>query len=669
MGARARGAARRNAVGRWLLIQTMSRPALLVAAVFFAAPSCAQDADRRPLTLDDWGAVKSPHSPRYSPDGEQLLYSFDGQVYLATDESDTPKQLTPDEAGGWSARWSADGESIYYLSDLGEGTQLYRKPLVGKQLDDDLSAVQLTQFENGVSSANLSPDENQLLFRISDDRLRGEPEKPEPIVVTRRHFKRDAGHGYITDGSLNHLHVYDIETNQMRQLTSGNFDDGGGAWSPDSRSIVFASNRQEVPDTDYRADIFVLDLEDDSLRRLTDNSRQKFSPSFSADGKTIAYLSSADGVYSLNRIAVVPTDGGEPRILTQDFDRMIWLYRWSPDGKWIYFQYDNRGSSSLARVNVETGHIESLITNEQNIRAFDVSATGAVAFASLSGVTGPDLYQLKEQRTTAITKANREFFDAVTLGEKSRVTASSADGVMVDAFITLPTNYEQGKSYPAVLHIHGGPVDQFAWGFSFESQYYANNGYVVIEPNPRGSSGRGQAYINAIYRAWGVPDFDDVMATVDYAIEKGFADPDRLVVTGYSYGGYMTNVAITETNRFKAAVSAAGHSLIEANVGHDMYSQWYFWELGEPWKNRELYNVHSPYLRVDNVTTPTLFYCGRVDWNVPLLNSELMYQALQVLGIDSELVIYPGSHHGGWSEDFEKDALARTVEWFDRYTQ
>lgn len=632
-----------------------------------AGPSCAQDADKRPMTVDDVGAVKSPYSPEYSPDGERLLYHFDDQVYLASDDPAAPRQVTTGEAGGWSARWSADGESIYFLSDLGEGTQLYRQ-----SVDDGGEAEQVTWFENGVASANLSPSGKlRLLVHASDDQLRGELEEPEPIVVTRRHFKRDAGHGYITDGSLNHLHVYDIESRELRRLTSGNFNDGDGNWSPNGKHIVFASNRQAVPDSDYRADIFVIDVDanEPAPRRLTDDSRTKSSPTFSPDGKTIAFLSAEDGVYALHRIAVIPAEGGEARLLTSDFDRAIWDYRWSPDGKWIYFQFDNRGASSLGRVSVESGHMESLITGEQTVGSFDVSSSGAIAFVSSTGATGPNLYRHHRERTVAITDLNREFFESVTLGEKRKVTVTSTDGVTVDTFITLPTNYRAGRSYPAVLHIHGGPVGQFAWGFNFEPQFYANNGYVVIEPNPRGSSGRGQAFMRAIYQQWGVPDYDDVIAAVDYAIGEGIADPDRLVVTGFSYGGYMTNVAITETERFVAAVSGAGHSLIEANVGHDMYSQWYFWELGEPWENRELYDVHSPYLRVANVSTPTLFYGGRVDWNVPVLNAELMYQALQVLGVESQLVVYPDSHHGGWSEDFEKDALTRTVEWFDRYAK
>jgi len=217
--------------------------------------------------------------------------------------------------------------------------------------------------------------------------------------------------------------------------------------------------------------------------------------------------------------------------------------------------------------------------------------------------------------------------------------------------------------------MHGGPVDQFSWGYDFDTQYLAANGYVVIEPNPRGSTGHGQDFVRAIYRSWGISDYPDVIAAIDYAVDHGYSDPEKLAVTGYSYGGYMTNVVITNTTRFKAAAAGAGHSLIAANVGHDMYQQWYSWELGLPWENRDLYDEMSPLLRVGNVTTPTLFLGGRKDWNVPILNSELFYQALKMKGIDTRLIVYPDTHHDDWSEDFEQDYLRRVVAWFDHYVK
>jgi dipeptidyl aminopeptidase/acylaminoacyl peptidase len=189
----------------------------------------------------------------------------------------------------------------------------------------------------------------------------------------------------------------------------------------------------------------------------------------------------------------------------------------------------------------------------------------------------------------------------------------------------------------------------------------------VVEPNPRGSTGRGRDFVRAIYRTWGITDYDDVIAAVDHAVAAGYADPDRLAVFGYSYGGYMTNTVITRTDRFKAAASGAGHSLIVANYGHDIYQKWYNWELGVPWENREKYDALSPLLQAGKVTTPTIFLGGREDWNVPVLNAELFYQSLRRRGIDTQLVVYPDTHHGDWSAEFEKDYAERVLGWFDKY--
>jgi dipeptidyl aminopeptidase/acylaminoacyl peptidase len=210
-------------------------------------------------------------------------------------------------------------------------------------------------------------------------------------------------------------------------------------------------------------------------------------------------------------------------------------------------------------------------------------------------------------------------------------------------------------------------VGQFAYGYDFTAQYLAANGYVVVQPNPRGSTGRGQDYIRAIYRTWGITDYDDIIAAVDHVISLGYADPDRLAVFGYSYGGYMTNTVITRTNRFKAAASGAGHSLIVAHYGHDIYQKWYNWELGVPWENQDKYTRLSPLAQAGKVETPTLFLGGRDDWNVPVLNAELFYQSLRQRGVETQLVVYPKTHHSGWSEDFDKDYLQRVRQWFDRH--
>jgi dipeptidyl aminopeptidase/acylaminoacyl peptidase len=649
---------------------TLLNLTLIVAFIVNPARAADEPSDQgsRRITLADFGAVHSPRSPRISPDGSRITYVHAGQIFLVSADDPEPRPITSSATEAWGHRWAADGDSIYFLSSRDDTTQIYKLPI-----DEPGEATQLTFFKHGVASINLSPDEQRVLLEIGDNELRevADDAEPQPFVITRRQFKRDSGNGYIVEGDTKHLYVYDIETRGMTQITSGIYDERDAAWSPDGSSIVFVSNREKEPDAGYRTDLWIVAAgsteEEAALVRLTNTSLPKHSPAFSPDGESIAYLTAEDGVYGVYHLALIPAAGGEPRVLTAVLDRWVTSFEYSKDGEWIYFGYYDSGARDLARVRVSDGKIEKLIDDDQVVRSFDVSETGVIAAAVNNHNDATDIYSLRRGRLTRLTDLNRGFFEEHDLGDKVKVSFENPVGTRIEAFITTPPDYEPGRAYPAILHIHGGPQGQFSWGFSFKPQFFAGKGYVVIEPNPRGSLGRGQDFLRAIYRGWGVPDYDDVIAAVDYAVAEGIADPDRLAVTGYSYGGYMTNVVITQTTRFKAAASGAGHSLIEANVGHDIYQKWYLWELGFPWENRERYDVHSPLLRAGNVTTPTLFLGGRIDWNVPILNAELFYQALTWKGVDTELVVYPGAHHGGWPESFEKDYLTRIADWFDLY--
>jgi dipeptidyl aminopeptidase/acylaminoacyl peptidase len=219
------------------------------------------------------------------------------------------------------------------------------------------------------------------------------------------------------------------------------------------------------------------------------------------------------------------------------------------------------------------------------------------------------------------------------------------------------------------LSIHGGPQSQYDFSFRFEEQLYASNGYVVVMPNPRGSTGYGQDFCLAIWQAWGEPDFDDVMGAVDYIVEQRWAHPDKLAVTGWSYGGMLTNHVITKTNRFKAAATGASATLYVANFGHDEYQRWWRYELGLPWEpeSRQLYDKLSPFNRIENVTTPTLILGGKEDWNVPIVNSEQLFLALKLLGVPTELVVYPDEFHGIDTPSHTKDLYERYLVWFGRY--
>jgi dipeptidyl aminopeptidase/acylaminoacyl peptidase len=643
-------------------------PLLLIALV--AAAAAPASAPRRLVTLDDMNQVKWPDEPWPSPDGKQIAYEVDGRIYVVATGGGEPRAITSAGSSASDPVWSRDRAWLYFLSDRADKkSQLWKLPLTSFG-----EATQVTTFERGIDELNFSPDESRLLLSFTGPVEEQAPKsKPEPWVITRLHFKEDAEDGYLTGDRAEHLYVYDLKSKELRQITSGDDSESEPAWSPDGRSIVFTSNREADPDESYKNDLWIVAADNtdrgQSLRRLTNDDWVKSAPSFSPDGRTIAYITAEDGVSGIQHVAVIDANGGQPRILTRSLDRWVDELHFSADGQWIYFSYEQLGGVDIARVRIADGKLETVLGGARQIDAFSIARNGTIA-ALVENTNEPvEVYSLTRGQLRKLSDINGAFVRDLQVGSKEKIEFASADGTKVEAFVTKPPGFVAGRRYPTILQVHGGPVGQVAYGYDFSNQYLAAHGYVVVEPNPRGSTGRGQEFIRAIYRTWGITDYDDVIAAIDHVVKLGYADPDRLAVTGYSYGGYMTNVIITRTNRFKAAASGAGHSLIAANYGHDIYQKWYSWELGVPWENADKYERLSPLMQAGSVQTPTLFLGGREDWNVPVLNAELFYQSLKKRGVDTELVVYPGTHHGGWSDDFERDRLVRIREWFDKYLQ
>jgi len=649
------------------------------AAFATAAQDPAPASAPRTLTFDDQETVRSPGGITISRDGKQVAYVDDDRIFVVSLAGGEPRAVTSAGSAASDPWWSADGSALYFLSDRSGTSQLWKLPLAAFG-----EAGQVTTFKQGIDGIRFSPDESRLLLSFTDAQVAADPEEDDasakkdgketakkPFVITRLEFKEDSGEGYLTGDRSEHLHVLDLATGKLTQLTSGAYTETDAAWSPDGRRVVFVSNREQESDATYRTDLWVVDAGNTdrgaSLLRLTDDERTKSSPVFSPDGSSIAFLVAVDGVYGAQQVAVMPAKGGESKLLTAAHDRWVNDFRYSADGEWIYFTYENLGGVQVARVRPRDGRLEQVIEGERGIGDFDLAKGGAIVARVETGNRASELYVFSDGRERALTRLNADFHARVALGEKVSVSFTAPDGTEVQAFVTKPPGFVQGRRYPTILHIHGGPVGQFGWGFDFKPQYLAANGYLVVEPNPRGSTGRGEDFIRAIYRTWGITDYDDVIAAVDHVIALGWADPARLAVTGYSYGGYLTNVVITRTDRFKAAASGAGHSYIAANYGHDIYQKWYNWELGPPWENREKYDQLSPLLQAGRVSTPTIFLGGREDWNVPLINAELFYQSLRKKGVPSELIVYPGAHHSGWPKEFERDYLERVQAWFDRY--
>ena len=542
-------------------------------------------------------------------------------------------------------------------------------------------AQQVTKVKQGVSGFEWSPDGKRLLLRIRDakpeDLVKDKKEKPKPkpFVIDRLQFKRDYA-GYL-DRRRTHLYVFTPGSKKDPvQITSGDYDEGQSVWSPDGKSIAFVSNRTEEPDGNPNSDIWIVSADNtdkgQTLLQVTKNTREDGSPSWSPDGKSIVYTTITAPLktmwYATNKLAVVSASGGTPSILTPTLDRNVRQPRFSADGKSVRFILEDSGERHLASVDIASKRLTRPIGGKVSVRGWVSRGNVTAVLMSKPGLPTA-IFTLRGGQIKQLTTVNKKLLSGLKLSQRENIHFKSKDGTEIESFMHKPLGYRKGMKYPTILWLHGGPVAQYDFAFSYWAQLYAANGYLVLEPNPRGSSGYGQAFSEVLFADWGNLDVQDVNAAVDYTIEQGLADPDKLGVGGWSYGGILTNYVITKTNRFKGAVSGASEANFRANYGHDHYQMWWEVELGLPWENAAAWERISPFNDVGKITTPTLWIGGAVDWNVPILNSEQMYQAMKRLGRETQLVVYPGEHHGIRRPTFQKDRFERFVGWYDKYVK
>ncbi|HEX4640267.1 MAG TPA: S9 family peptidase, partial [Chthoniobacterales bacterium] len=497
-----------------------------------------------------------------------------------------------------------------------------------------------------------------------------------PLVIDRLFFKKDID-GYLTQ-RYSHLQLLDLATRKAEPLTSGKHNDVWPAWSPDGKEIAFVTKRGEDPDRTQNWDVWVVAAQPGGKERQVTTSPEAdpdpeldSAPAWSPDGKWIAYIHGGDPKkieYAVHSLAIIPASGGQAKILTEKLDRNLVQPHWAPDGKSVLAVIEDDGAQNLVRVSVDGGAPQPVTSGRRKVTAYDLSRDGKIVVRASTPDRPYEIFAVENDKLRDVTKQTEAFLKDLRIARVDETKFKSADGTEIHGFAVNPLDAVAGTKPPALLRPHGGPQSQYAAEFQFEAQLFAANGYAVIMPNPRGSTGRGEQFAMGIYADWGHRDVEDDLAAVDDAVTHGLADPDRLGVGGWSYGGISTNYLIATTPRFKAATSGASISNVLAGYGTDQYILDYENELGVPWKNIDTWmRISYPFLHADKIKTPTLFLCGEADFNVPLLNTEQMYEALRSQGVPTELVIYPGQNHGLRKPSYIIDRWKRYLDWYAKW--
>jgi dipeptidyl aminopeptidase/acylaminoacyl peptidase len=651
-------------------------------------PAAAATASGRLVTVEDIIAVRKVSNPRLSPDGQWVAYvvrtadpvkdKHNSHVWMSSWDGKQSIQLTYSDKSESAPRWSPDGKWLAFLTSRGEDDPPQQVWLLDRQGGE---AKPLTGFNGDVVEFSWSPDGKKLALIVADEdprkRTGADKDKtPPPIVVDRYFFKEDET-GYMSS-QRQHLYVFDLATRKAELVTPGRFNESRPSWSPDGTRIAFFSNRSEDPDRTNEFGLYTVEPHIGATAKLitkfqgdTGDPAWMGPPAWRPDGREIAFITAGDPkliYYSVHNLATVSSAGGEARVLTKTLDRNVTDPQWAADGRTIYFLVEDNLNQVLARLSVASGKVERILDGQRESLDYDLGAKGRIALLDSNVNSPPAVFAVEGKQLRQLSHQNDEWLKSVRLASTEPISFESKDGTRISGFVVKPPGYVAGQRYPTLLWIHGGPVSQYANSFATSWQIFAAHGYVVVAANPRGSSGRGEAFSSAIYKDWGGKDTEDVLAAVDYVVQQGIADPYRLGIGGWSYGGILTNAVIAKDTRFKSATSGASIANVLAGYGTDMYIREYEMELGVPWKNLDTY-LHNSYafLHADRIKTPTMFLCGEQDFNVPLLNSEQMYQALRSLGVPTQLVIYPGQHHGLDKPSYLIDRMQRYLDWHGKY--
>ncbi|SRR5579859_1876510 len=665
------------------LICTLYRSAASLLLVLCATHPLAQEAApvRRTLSVDDFYRVHDVSDPQASPDGQWVAYvvatndrdadEARSAIWMVSWDGSRRLALTGAAQGNGKPRWSPDDRYLAFLAaDKGSGqTQIMLLDRRGGE------PRRLTSTAGTVGDYSWSPDGRRVVFTVEQGDA---ATPPKPIVIDALHFKQDED-GYLSTGRKRHLYLIDVDDLHSEQLTDDpQYNEDLPVWSPDGRWVAFVRTRGLWLDQDGREDIDIVEPRAGAtphhvVRPFAPNTQQL---AWSPNGAQIAYLQGQEpkfSAYLQDRLMIVPAAGGAARAVTEKLDRTVKSFAFAADSASITIAVEDDGTVYPARVDLASGSINRETAAGPFVVSALSSAGGHTVLLESSDAAPAEVHALEGGHLRKLTAHNDALLAQLELGAVQNLRFKSRDGTEIHALVVTPPGFVAGRRYPTVLWVHGGPNGQSKHSLVLdagqsEPQMFAAKGYVVLLINYRGSAGRGIAFAKAIFADWGHKEVEDLLAGVNYLVAQGIADPDRLAIGGWSYGGILTDYTIANDRRFKAAISGAGSADQLAMYGSDEYFLQYNNELGPPWKNTALWlKVSYPFLHADRIHTPTLFMGGDKDFNVPIAGGEQMYQALRTLGVPTRLVVYPDQHHVLTRPSFVEDLIERMSDWLGRY--
>ena len=656
--------------------------------------------ERQPFKPDDLFRLNTLGEVQIAPDGSRVAYTqtrvdreqdaYRSQIHVAQVDGGRSIRWTNGSHKDSQPRWSPDGRYLAFVRELpDQKPQLYLMPADGGE------ACRVTDLPHGAGSSAWSPDGRKLAFVAAtgdepDAEDRAPAEKNRPRVVEHLAYRQD-GIGYF-DTCRSHIWVIEVgdfdpdHLPEPRQITTGDWNDSYPCWSPDGQEVAFVSYREpeRFESVFLRGDIWVVTAEGGDARKLTRSRGPAGQPCWSPDGAFIAYAGHEHGYDELARtvhLNIVPAGGGEPRSLTATLDRMLIgpppfppsVLAWTPDARGLAFIAMDRGNLTIFHADLD-GNIRTLVGGDRQVTGLSLARDGRLAFTASDPNSHTEVYlfDIDSGEERRLTGANRVLAEEVELGRTERIRWPGADGLEIEGWVLKPPGFVEGRRYPAILEIHGGPHGQYGTAFTPGFHAMSGAGYLVIYANPRGSAGYGEDFTRMCVDDWGGKDFEDLMRGVDHVAGLGWADPDRLGVAGYSYGGFMTTWIVGHTQRFKAGVAGACVS--------NAYSFWGTSDIGTgfgqyeyggalPHAAPEHYLAGSPVQHLANCVTPLLLLHHEGDLRCPIGQSEEVFAVLKKLGKEAVLVRYPGGYHtyATHAPSQRVDAMQRMNAWFDRF--